>query len=247
MHEDLEAVLANSLSEKELAQLPKWVQENIETAVLIGSNYRTVLLKDGQKFALDNKINDLNGAEWTKNLVSVINTNFSTKGKESYAYEIRKVHPTPKPPQLMKEIITFFTKENEIVFDYFMGVGGSLIGAALCNRRGMGIDLNEEYINAYKTAALKLNLPIFPCFSGDSNKLLEDNECIEQFLNKEKVGLILIDPPYANMMAKPKTGADVSIYGNIATPFTDSLSDIGNGNYQEFLSKLKEIVNKSLK
>ena len=48
------------------------------------------------------------------------------------------------------------------------------------------------------------------------------------------------------MMSKPKTGADVAIYGNRATPFTDSALDIGNMPHDDFLMTLKNIVEKSL-
>ena len=242
----LESVSAITLDKKVISRLPKWVRDNIESAVLVGSNCRTIQLNDGRKYSLDNTINDLDGAEWTKNIASVINTHYSTRGEDSYAHDIRKIHPTPKPPQLMRDLINFFTKENEIVFDYFMGVGGSLLGAALCNRRGAGIDLNTKYVDAYKNAAKKLNLPVFPCIVGDSNVLLDDNKKIYSLLGNERATLMLIDPPYANMMAKPKTGADIAVYGSVATPFTNSEKDIGNLGYYDFLDKLKEIVSKSL-
>ena len=45
-------------------------------------------------------------------LNSVITTRYSTSGSDSYAHEIRKIHPSPKPPQLMRQIIEFFTKEG---------------------------------------------------------------------------------------------------------------------------------------
>lgn len=246
MENTLESVSAITLDKKVISRLPKWVRDNIESAVLVGSNCRTIQLNDGRKYSLDNTINDLDGAEWTKNIASVINTHYSTRGEDSYAHDIRKIHPTPKPPQLMRDLINFFTKENEIVFDYFMGVGGSLLGAALCNRRGAGIDLNTKYVDAYKNAAKKLNLPVFPCIVGDSNVLLDDNKKIYSLLGNERATLMLIDPPYANMMAKPKTGADIAVYGSVATPFTNSEKDIGNLGYYDFLDKLKEIVSKSL-
>lgn len=235
-----------TLSDAEIASLPTWIKSNLASARIIGNTYRTLELQDGRRYSLDNTINDLAGADWTKYICSVINTHYSTKGVDSYAHELRKIHPTPKPPQLMKNIIEFFTKENEIVFDYFMGVGGSLLGASLCNRRGAGIELNPIYIETYKEAAKKLNLPICPCIVGDSNQLLSDQEKINNLLCNEKAGLLLIDPPYSNMMSKPKTGADVAIYGTRATPFTNSNLDIGNMPYRDFLPKLKCIVEKSL-
>lgn len=234
------------LSDAKKASLPGYVKAEIDTARIIGSAKRTIELSDGRRYSLDNTINDLTGTEWTKHICSVINTRYSTKGADSFAHNIRRIHPTPKPPQLMREIIEFFTKENEIVFDYFMGVGGSLLGASLCNRRGAGIDLNSDYINAYKAAAVELKLPIQPCLTGDCNELLSDVNIINNLLGNEKAGLILIDPPYSNMMSKPKTGADAAIHGNYATPFTDSELDIGNMSNDDFLMTLKSIVEKSL-
>lgn len=244
-YEKGETVVGN-ITDTEIGILPSWVKMKLQNARLIGDSKRTLELDDGRRYSLDNTVNDLAGSEWTKSICSVINTRYSTKGDDSYAYDIRKIHPTPKPPQLMKDIIEFFTKENEIVFDYFMGVGGSLLGASLCKRRGAGIELNPIYVDAYKESAKKLNLSICPCLVGDCNQLLNESTLINNLLCGEKAGLILIDPPYANMMAKPKTGADIAIYGNNATPFTDSDLDIGNMRYGEFLVKLKSIISSSL-
>ncbi len=234
------------LSDEELFSLPRWVKENLDSAKVVGSTLRTIELEDGRRFSLDNTINDLAGAEWTRYICSVINTRYLTKGKDSYAHNIRKIHPTPKPPQLMKELIEFFSKENEIVLDYFMGVGGSLLGASLCGRRGAGIDLNKDFIEAYKQAAFELNLPIQNCIVGNCDTVLNDKRQMQELLNGEKAGLILIDPPYANMMSKPKTGADIAVYGNQSTPFTDLPEDLGNLSLGEFIPKLKSIIEKSL-
>lgn len=85
-----------------------------------------IILPDREKYQINNLLNELSGGNWLNFTTSVFTTFYSTNGKDSYAHEIRKIHPSPKPPQLMKEIIEFFTKENELIFDYFMGVGGSL-------------------------------------------------------------------------------------------------------------------------
>ncbi len=230
----------------EIEKLPSWVKEDIENAVFVDGSDINIEISSGRRYCITNKINDLSGAEWTSHICSVINTRYPTRGDESYAHHIRKVHPTPKPPQLMRDLIQFFTKENEIVFDYFMGVGGTLLGAALCHRRGVGIDLNSSYIEAYKSAATELRLPVFPCLCADSNVVLDDAIVINSLLNNEQVGLILIDPPYANMMSKEKTGADVNVYGKSATPFTNYEVDLGNIDPDLFIPTLKIIVEKSL-
>ncbi len=220
--------------------LPRWLKPYSSEIKIIGEN--TIIIPDGRKYQLNNKLNDLSGGAWTYFTSSVLNTSYKTNGPDNFAFNIRKIHPSPKPPPLMKDIIEFFTKENEIVLDYFMGVGGSLLGASLCGRRSIGIDLNKQYIEAYKQASLQLGLPFGATICGDSLELLE-NECIiKKILKEEKVSLVLIDPPYSNMMSKKKTGADMAIYGNISTPFTNDTRDLGNLERKDFFATLKHSV-----
>ncbi|WP_337366555.1 DNA methyltransferase [Phascolarctobacterium sp.] len=225
-----------------LSKLPSWVRENIQEAKVYGNQKKGVILSDGRKYHLDNKLNDMTGRDWTFFINSVFTTRYPTRGVEGYAHEIRKIHPSPKPPQLMRDLISFFTKEGELVFDSFSGVGGSLLGAALCNRKAAGIDLNQEYLNAYKKAAQKLNLPVCPTICGDCIQVLQNDSCINELLGNQEISLFLIDPPYSNMMSKKKTGADTYVYGDVATPFTNDASDLGNMERLEFLTALKKAV-----
>ncbi len=231
----------------DLFSLPYWVRENIEVAKVSGKTKKSVIMPDGRRYNLSNKLNHLSGQEWTYYINSVFCTRYPTNGKESYAHKIRKIHPSPKPPQLMRDLILFFTKENELVLDTFMGVGGTLLGAALCNRRAVGIDLNAEYVNAYKEAAKELELSEFPTFIGDSIELTSNDEWAKNILNGEMFSLLLIDPPYGNMMSLEKTGADIDVYGKIATPFTNSTHDLGNMTRQNFLASLKLSVENVMK
>lgn len=182
-------------------KLPGWIVENIDNARVIGNSNQTVILPDGRRYQLNNTLNHMSGGEWMYFINSVINTEYKTTGEDSFAHNIRKIHPTPKPPQLMRDIIQFFTKENELVFDYFMGVGGTLLGAGVCNRRAIGIELNPDYINAYKRAAQEINAPEFQCIEGDCLEVLSDKQVMSNVLAGEKISLVLIDPPYGNMMS----------------------------------------------
>ncbi len=225
-----------------VCSLPSWVQAQIKDARVYGSDNKCIILPDGQKYHLNNSLNDLNGRDWTLFINSVFFTHFPTSGKESFAHNIRKVHPTPKPPQLMRDLIQFFTKENELVFDCFMGVGGTLLGAGLCNRKAAGIELNPEYIKVYKKAAQDLQLPVFKTLCGDANEIVSSDKKISTLLSEEKISLLLIDPPYFNMMSRKKTGGDIANYGEKATPFTKSKKDLGNMSRGEFFSSLKHVV-----
>ena len=60
------------------------------------------------KFSEKNKLNDLTGSEWTHFLCSVEVTKYSTHGDEGFSHKLRKQHPSPKPPWILKDIIEFF-------------------------------------------------------------------------------------------------------------------------------------------
>jgi len=223
-------------SETEIKNLPNWVQEDIDQAQVIGKSRNIIQVSNGKKYHVKNRLNDLSGGEWTFFLNSVINTRYLTSGDEGFAHHIRKIHPSPKPPQLMRQIIEFFTKENDIVFDYFMGVGGSLLGSSLSNRRAIGIDLNKNYIEAYKEANKFLNLPEQTTIQADSIQFLGDAQNLEKCLNGEQLSLILIDPPYGDMLSRPRTGESIKKTGDTSpTPFTDLEEDLGNMNWDKFL------------
>lgn len=243
MHVSAESIL----SEEDISALPSWVRSEIKDSVIIGNSGDVIQVPDGRKYHRKNKLNDLPGGQWTFFLNSVINTRFPTVGKESYAHELRKAHPSPKPPQLMRDIIEFFTKENEIVLDYFMGVGGTLIGASLCGRKAIGIDLNKKYIDVYKLANEALGLKEQITVVGDSINLLSEGEMIRNLLKKKKVSLILIDPPYGDMLAREKTGEAVRKNEDTSpTPFTNLSTDLGNMEIEEFFPIFKESIKNSM-
>lgn len=238
--------VASTLTKQQIKTLPKWIKKDIKNFHIIGNTKKTLLSKSGKKYHLDNKLNDLSGAEWIYFLRSVINTRYPTSGPESYAHDIRKVHPTPKPPQLMRDLISFFSKENEYVLDYFMGVGGTLLGASLCNRKALGIDLNKKFINAYKKANAKLKLNEQTMIHGDSIEILKKRDSIKKYLGSKKFSIIIIDPPYGEMMSKMKTGEAIKQKQSTdPTPFTKSNRDLGNLEREEFYNTLIQSIDLS--
>ena len=59
-------------------------------------------------------------------------------------------HPTIKPLELVKRHILHSTKENDIVFDPFMGSGTTCLAAKQLNRRYIGFEINDKYFNIAK-------------------------------------------------------------------------------------------------
>lgn len=64
--------------------------------------------------------------------------------------EGKNAHPTQKPLSVLKHIIEISTNENDIVLDCFNGVGSTGEASLMLNRRYIGIDLDDEYIELSK-------------------------------------------------------------------------------------------------
>jgi len=56
-------------------------------------------------------------------------------------------HPTQKPEELLKRIVSASTKEGDIILDPFNGSGTTGIIASRLNRRYIGIDNEKEYLD----------------------------------------------------------------------------------------------------
>ncbi|MGR3914502.1 MAG: DNA adenine methylase [Gammaproteobacteria bacterium] len=184
-----------------------------------------------------NALNDLGGAEWLFFLQSIDSTAYSTRGEEGFAHDMRRVHPSPKPPQLMRKYVEFFTKEGQTVLDPFMGVGGALLAASLCERKAVGVDLSSAYIDVYGAVCKRLHLKKQKTIAGDSLHL-------KSLLPRGfSCDMILTDPPYGEMLSKKRSGQRKKDTGKSeATPFTDDSADLGNMSRRDFLASLQAVL-----
>jgi len=62
----------------------------------------------------------------------------------------KKFHPTQKPVALMEYLIKTYTNEDEIVLDFTMGSGTTMLACKNLNRNGIGIELDPEYFEIAK-------------------------------------------------------------------------------------------------
>ena len=183
------------------------------------------------------KLNDLSEEEWAVASAPVWDTHYPTNGPQSDAHRIRKQHPSPKPPALMKRLIEFFTKKGGRVLDPFVGVGGTLLACSMTGRHGVGIDLSEEYLEIYRQVSVELGLKAQPFFCGDARDL--DNLLGEV----EPFNLILTDPPYGDMLSRKRSGDKKKRTGDDSpTPFTDSPDDLGNMSPSQFYEALRTVI-----
>jgi hypothetical protein len=100
----------------------------------------------------------------------------------------------------------------------------------------------QPYVTAYKKVAAQQGLTGQKLVRGDAEDMLDIPEVSEQ-----EFDLILTDPPYSDLMARPKNGHKNKLYGrNEATPFSTSRRDLGNLPYDEFLAKLRTTLTKAV-
>lgn len=185
-----------------------------------------------------NQLNDLTGSEWVHFLSSVEATAYPTTGPNSYGHNLRRVHPSPKPPQLMRRLVEFFTRKGDWVLDPFMGVGGTLLGCSLAERNAVGIELSPHYIETYARVTRQEGLRPQTALLADSRRMMQHSEVAEHVFD-----MVLTDPPYGDMMRRPQKGEKKKRTGeSSATPFTADPRDLGNLPYEYFLEELTSIL-----
>jgi len=62
----------------------------------------------------------------------------------------KTIHPCQFPIELVERCVLALTNEGDWVFDPYMGVGSSLIAAIMHNRRAVGCDKEEAYVEIAK-------------------------------------------------------------------------------------------------
>jgi len=178
-----------------------------------------------------NSLNDLSNTEWmffTRNV-------WITSYPNELGFELRKKQGGNKPPRLMKDLIEFFTKKGEKVLDPMCGVGGTLIGCALAQRKGMGIELNKEWIDIYDQVCKEAGVKRFKVIAGDALETLES-------LPEASFDFVVIDPPYRENVQWDRTMCNETYatrIANVPERYSTSEKDFGNIlNYSQFLAKI---------
>lgn len=188
-----------------------------------------------------NKLNDLTGDKWIFLTQSVMKTNYP----KSYCFELRQQHGANKPPELMKELILFFTKKGSSVLDPFAGVGGTLLGASLCGRKALGIEINSRWISIYKKVCKNEKIKEQRIIQGDCLQIMENLKS-----SKRKFSLILTDPPYNITLDRTMCRGDYP-NRNRQTDykhFSKQLNDFSNcKTYADYLAKMTLFIKKSFK
>ena len=80
-----------------------------------------------------------------------------TNGLWTFSGESKKKigHPAPFPVELPKRCIKLFSFVGDTVLDPFLGSGSTLIACALLNRKGIGVEIDENYCKLAKNRLIK--------------------------------------------------------------------------------------------
>jgi len=102
----------------------------------------------------------------------------------SYPVVPRKqsLHPSQKPVELLQYLIKTYSKENDNVLDFCMGVGSTIEAALLLNRVAIGIELDRKYYDIAYDRIRKVEAII----KNTQDRIKEMNESYKRM--KEKLG-----------------------------------------------------------
>jgi len=209
-----------------------------------------------------NRLNELTGEEWlyfTKSL-------WTTAYPSELGHAARKAHGANKPPRLMAKLIEFFTTGDELVLDPFAGVGGTLLGAAICRRprRALGFELDERWAAVYaqvvtdaqaeRDGAGPLLADLGNADPGGPRSFdpagcemrTGDAVALLRTLPDASVAMVATDPPYSPQMKLTMAGRHAAEHANRRTDYamvSEADADLANSaSYGEFLDRMGAIL-----
>jgi DNA modification methylase len=77
-----------------------------------------------------------------------------------------KIHPTEKPVDFMKRLVTLSTHSDQLVLDPFAGSASTLIAALLTKRQAVGFELSPDYYAAADQRIKKYQVKMFEAELG---------------------------------------------------------------------------------
>lgn len=136
-------------------------------------------------------------------------------------------------PQIPNQMIRRYTEEGDTVLDLFMGSGTTLYECETLKRNYIGFDINQEIIDFVEdkmTDCKDIQYCIHNCDVTDATNF---NQYIEEdlkLLGKKKIDLLLVHPPYLDIVKFTDKPEDLS-----------SISDL-NLFLQKFIAAMKNAL-----
>lgn len=117
-------------------------------------------------------------------------------------------------PQILTQLLTRFTKQDEIVLDLFLGSGTSAIEAVNLQRKAIGVELKAD-MAAYVREKLEIQgkAEQVEIINGDSSNADWTGHAIRRALKKfdrEAAQFLFLHPPYADIIRFSEAEQDLS-------------------------------------
>lgn len=112
--------------------------------------------------------------------------------------ETRSKHPAPYPVSLVDRLVRYYSFVNDIVLDPFMGSGTTAVGAKQLNRRYLGYEIHQEYIDiATKRLETTKSIVTAPVAPSDIFKAFTTLDEVTKWVSKQQKRTLktLIDLP----------------------------------------------------
>ena len=137
------------------------------------------------------------------------------------------------PPQMARNIILRYSKENDVILDQMVGSGTTLVECKLLGRNGIGIDINR---NCAMLTRDRLNFR-YVTLDYDSNKTVQKtyvgNARNLNLIEDNSIDLIATHPPYANIIPYSKE----KIEGDLSNVYS----------IDEFVGEMKQVAEESFR
>jgi DNA modification methylase len=183
-----------------------------------------------------NVLNELSGNEWLYFTKTVLRTSYPAH----LGQDLRRRHGANKPPLLMRHLVEFLTKPEQTVLDPFAGVGGTLLGAAICGRRATGIEINEDWVATYRAVCAREGVAEQELIRGDCREVLR------AFADQGRVfDCIATDPPYSIALDKTMCDGryDLQARRTDFDRFSEDADDLRNlGSFEDYYAAMGEIA-----
>jgi len=197
-----------------------------------------------------NMLNELDGSKW----LYFTNTIWKTDYPPDVTHKLRKAHGAMKPPRMMGELVEFFTRSDESILDPFAGVGGTLLGAELAGRWGVGVELNPRWISVFDNIKNGFGVADNEIIKLNGRRVrkirsrMELGNCLKVLpgFERESFGACICDPPYGpgqgNVTFRNETNFDMD---------SNNPEDFGNAEsvdkFLELMARTAEEVHRVLK
>ena len=186
--------------------------------------------------------NGLTAREWTLLSRNVWNDVSSPRKKKHLD------HGATFPEKLINRLISIYSKEGDLIFDPFLGTGTTMEACKNAKRDGIGIELNERFIEHAKEICEQLNSE-----NESSIKIVKD-DCrnLLNHLEKDSVQLMVTSPPYANFIQRSvkdrekvhKTSLIRIDNKSTVNQYSKKEEDFGNLEYPQFLDEINTLMKK---